>query len=419
MTASDWAFRRMVWRVVWGVGVGLSGSVVMGQEDSAQAPPEPAESESEAAQPPEDAGGEPESDLQPVPGDAEGAADEAEIRRDLLARPQPVAPLAPVSASVARGVTPRDPGARLISDPKGNPGVVGRAPLLREGVFLSRRPGWMRRLEGGHWLFLFAQRDEGPLLPPVLIVPSAELERAEGQMEESGEWTPFLLSGQVFAYHDWNYVLPGRGQGLVRLSDAALQPSVIRDGAEDTEASAAGESPVVRDGSGTTGADEDGPTPAGGGETPESPLDPAVGELLESLEGERSGVRSLTPPARARGADAESAEGEERETSSEVDLSVSLDAFERFVVARRSRLVRSGTGAWAIAFDTDADGEVSDRPAIVVPSMILMAMESEAGQNGDSARFEVSGRLFSYRGQAYFVPTMHRVLPSPELTSLQ
>jgi len=336
-----------------------------------------------------------------IPGDEFDPDDTAGDRRDLLARPQPVAPLAPVASSVAEGVVPVNPDAETVLDPLGNASPLSRRQLLREGSFISRRPGWLRRLERGHWLFLFAQRDEGAPLPPVLIVPSPELERAEAQIDDPDGWTPFLLSGQVFAYHDWNYLLPAQGQGLVRLSDAALGPELGRDPPDATnDVPADPAQPTEADPAEETGK---APPPDVAG-----PRDPEVRRLLESLRDERSGVRSLIPQPRAGGA-----------SDPPPSAATTPDTFERFIVARRARLTRTATGAWTLAFDMDAMGEPRDRPAIVVPSMNLSAMERAAGRLGDAAQFEVSGRLFAYRGQPYFVTVLYRELPPPELSSMQ
>lgn len=83
---------------------------------------------------------------------------------------------------------------------------------------------------------------------------------------------------------------------------------------------------------------------------------------------------------------------------------------ENTVFARRQgRVVRADNGAeWLFVFDADTSGE-SDPPMVLMPCRTLERAERIAEEQGDAARFVVSGRIYVYHGRNYLLPTVMRL----------
>ena len=88
---------------------------------------------------------------------------------------------------------------------------------------------------------------------------------------------------------------------------------------------------------------------------------------------------------------------------------------ENTVIARRlGRVVRADNGAeWMFAFDADTDGQ-SDPPMVLMPCRTLERAEAIAEEQGDSARFVVSGRIYVYHERNYLLPTVMRLARDQE-----
>lgn len=105
-----------------------------------------------------------------------------------------------------------EPG-RTIAPDSALAGVAPGEPsrkLHREGSFVVRRRGRMVPAQGGAapWMFTFESDKDGMQDPPMYLMPCGLLERMELIREESDEPVSFIISGQVFVYHDANYLLP-------------------------------------------------------------------------------------------------------------------------------------------------------------------------------------------------------------------
>ena len=96
-----------------------------------------------------------------------------------------------------------------------DPAILGVAPdaarpkLRREGdLVVQRRGRLLRSSDGEHVMLVFdaagAESDE----PPMILMPSRLLEEMEDLVQNRGDQTVFVVSGQVHAYRGANYLLP-------------------------------------------------------------------------------------------------------------------------------------------------------------------------------------------------------------------
>ena len=81
--------------------------------------------------------------------------------------------------------------------------------------------------------------------------------------------------------------------------------------------------------------------------------------------------------------------------------------------------MRNDDGAWTLAFDNDADSVDQLTNLIVLPCRALMRMERWAMDQGDAARFVVSGRVYTYKGDSYLLPTIAQRLGASDINSIQ
>jgi hypothetical protein len=89
------------------------------------------------------------------------------------------------------------------------------------------------------------------------------------------------------------------------------------------------------------------------------------------------------------------------------------------LLRRPARMVRNAQGAWAIVFDNDEPDASMTAELTVLPCRALMRMERFAMERGDAARFLVSGRVYSYRGQSYLLPTIAQRMGDSDINSIQ
>lgn len=312
------------------------------------------------------------SPVEPPPTPEQAPAPEQDEAPTGMERPE-AAPLRPVVAPRVDPVRPEQSGAS-VPGLEGQNFLVTRAPLRAEGTFLVRQPGSMVRLKTGEWVFVFHRATEGAAERPMVLIPSGTLSRMERVAQERGEEATFLVTGQVFVYQQLNYLLPTAYTVEMERRNEQAPPSAA----------------------GSAAAPGEGPAPA---------QEPGVEDLIRELETQRSRPRTISRreklPTEEGGVAALRPEGE-------------------FLTRRRGRLVRLAGGEWALAFETDADSEASlDAPMVVAPSMNLQRMEAVAARLGESATFEVSGRVLAYGGRNYLVPTMFRAYPPSEVRPMQ
>jgi len=114
-------------------------------------------------------------------------------------------------------IEPSRPDDAAESDPANRTTQVGTAPdvprqtLKREGQFIITRRGQLARPdEGGAapWMFVFTSDGQAMADPPMLLMPCRQLETMERIAEQRGMDVTFIVSGQVYVYHNRNYLLP-------------------------------------------------------------------------------------------------------------------------------------------------------------------------------------------------------------------
>lgn len=323
---------------------------------------------------------------------------------------QEAEPAAPTRIEEAERVLPRvnrdapvvTPTRTRVAQPV-RPGLTGgedwgegidlRPAGLPEGTFLIERPGRIVQSPGGRRIFVPTGTDRRAGEGPMLILPSATLERLELALTDTGAEPGVRVSGETFVYHGRSHLL---------LTSALMGEG---DPAADAPAEPAADAP--------TGDDAD-PTAETGAEPgePASVLDdPDVRGLLEELEAARP---SAAADARTPG------QATPPPTPAEpVAGGVPPVPDGTPVVRRRGRLVRTGEGAWAFVFDNDPDDPLGAESMVVMPCLLLQRMERQALSDGDAHQLTVSGRIHTHQGQAYLLPTMMLRVPVTGVVPMQ
>ena len=325
------------------------------------------------------------------------------VAGDAAARQQPETPpppTEPLKRPPAESIKPTRTGAPPPPEPAGPrmkddaiPGLedsdfrIGAAPLRSEGTFLTLKRGSMLNLPGGERVFVYHKDEKGQRERPMVLVPSQTLQRMEQIAQDRTEPPIFVVSGQVFVYQGVNYLLPTN----------------YRIASGESEAPVADPPKTV-------------PKPAVPAKPPtERPTlsDPAVQDLIHELERQREASRASE--ARAARPDPE----KKAETTRPAAESALIPEGQT-VVRRRGRLIRSDAGDWAFVFDRGLSGEAgTDRPLIVTPTLNLQRMEAWVAKQGETATFELSGRVLAYQGRNYIVPTMYQVYTPNDLEPRQ
>jgi len=208
--------------------------------------------------------------------------------------------------------------------------------------------------------------DDGSIDPPLIVLPSRNLERLE-QLLDPGETRPRVrVSGQVFSY---------RGRDYLLLSEAS-SPTI--------------DQPVAP-----------GAAPP---DTPDPGAPVRAEDLLRDLESRATPARALP---RVMG----------RQISPDVTGTGAGLADGALITSRRGRLVRLPDGE--LAFTPDNDSTSPDGPMPLAPCLTLARMESVSLWRADGVPMEVSGRVLTYRGRRYLLPTMFIVRPPGDVTPLQ
>lgn len=284
----------------------------------------------------------------------------AALNMGVAALAQPV-PLPPASPATVTPETSR-PDARVIEPVGAAEQSEQRRELLREGAFLSRAKGELRRLPSGRWAFIFNPDAGGaPKLPPMIVLPCMGLSAMQQIVETRREAASFAVSGQVYIYDNANYLLP-------------TDHATVSDDQQTSAAHAAGTAPL---------------------RAPESVGDETVDALIRGLDEAAPKKRvARSAPAQAPEVSGLTREGET-------------------LVLRQGRITRGANGWMEFKFDNDADaGAVgaSDRAMALLPCLNVQSMERMARERGEGSPFLVSGRVFVYEGRNYLLPTMFQVV---------
>ena len=264
---------------------------------------------------------------------------------------------------------PDGPDVRATQTPRsdpvrpGDPGRVvlpGVTPgrLLPEGTFVGRQSGVILSAPSGE-LFMVFGGDPETALEPMVLLPCRTL--AQMAQFVGAEDAPVLMvGGEVTTYRGRNYLLP----------------------------TAFGARPIAE-------ADEVEPAPPPPSDDPLG-ADPRVEELLTDILTRDRVPRGLVP---AEG-------GAEEKGLREGEL----------LVRRRGRLSRLSGGEWAFVFDNDHDA--GDAPLVLLPCQMMQRVENIGAGVGDERSIELSGRIYTYQGRRYVLPTLFRVLPPSDLDPL-
>ncbi len=254
------------------------------------------------------------------------------------------------------------------------PGGSALAPrLLREGTFLSNRRGRVSRNDRGESLITFDADAQGRAEPPMMLHPTQNLASAQRLIERSDVPVTLIVSGQVFAYHGRNFLLLSRPAEVVRAATASTGAPT----------------------SASPGAAAPGAGPAGPQAKPArvSEAERVMAELEQGAAGPGPRTETIRP-----------------ETAREERITAAAVREGAFIASRRGRMVRSATGAWTFAFDTDPESK-GDLPMTLLPCVNLMAMEEMAQRSGEALSLTVSGQVLSQNGRTYLLPTMYVVQP--------
>lgn len=240
---------------------------------------------------------------------------------------------------------------------------------LPEGTFLIERIGRIIPAPGQRRVFVPDTDQREPGEGPMLLLPSAALERLELTLADSTG--PVRVSGVVYVYRNRRHLLVASF-----LMGAGMAPTELPEPEESTEDA--------------TGQDEP--------NEPDTSMldDPEVRGLLDELEAE-------APPPVRRNPDARSQPAETPDPSA----SASPPAPDGTpIVRRQGRLSRSANGTWLFVFDNDTDDRLASQALTVLPCQLLERIEREAQTRGDAAQMILSGRVYTHQGTAYLLPTM-------------
>jgi len=155
------------------------------------------------------------------------------------------------------------------------------------------------------------------------------------------------------------------------------------------------------------------PTPP----TDDAASDPRVEDLIKDLEAQRAVPRALTPNPAVPAQEASRAPAAPDVPAAESRV---LTPEGTVLVFRRGRLVRlkEEGGRIAFAFDNDLNSPAPS-PMIIQPCAQLQRLEALAAVRGDALSLKVSGRVLTYQGSNYLLPTFVQVLTPGEVVPMQ
>lgn len=266
---------------------------------------------------------------------------------------------------------------------------------LSEGSFLLDRPGRVVPAPAGR--LIFVPNEEGRVAGegPMLILPSASLERMELALTNRGEHPGVRVSGEVFVYHGRSHLLVT--SYAVGAAEAPTESDIETANADQPAPDA------------TEPAEQPAEEPADEPERPSLLDDPDVRGLLEELEA-----------ARPAGHDADRARAVHAERQTAAEATGAPPAPDGTpLLRRRGRMVRTGEGAWAFVFDNDHDDPLAGQALVVLPCRLLERMERQALVSGDAFQLVVSGRVHTHDGQTYLLPTMMQHVPVTGVVPMQ
>lgn len=317
--------------------------------------------------------------------------------------------------------------------------AAAKRETVREGMFLTARPGGLLRVSTGDWVFVPQDTGEGPKLRPMVILPSQTLTRlAAGAQALTGQ-AAGVVSGQVFVYRGREYLLP-TAYRIIAPEEINNVPNGLTP--SEPEKSKAEEAKPTESEPAETKADEGGDkkTEQPSAEQPQpKPLpknlenDPSVEELVRDLEARKTQPRALTP--RAGGGDRATANKPEAKAETKPEVKSEAGAGDKrnetakeapvenlpegkLITSMRGRVTRTGDGELAFSRDGDSDSP-GGGAMVLLPCQTLQSLEELTAWRGETLVLEVSGRVFEFENRRYLLPTMFVVQPPSETRPTQ
>ncbi|MEL6329671.1 MAG: hypothetical protein AAFR38_08415 [Planctomycetota bacterium] len=258
---------------------------------------------------------------------------------------------------------------------------IGRDPsgsLLPERTFLARRRGHLLRV-GDAIAFVPLASERNRAESAMRLMPSQELERIEAGFAPGQTAMPVLMSGQVFLFDGKNFLMPtaSRRDPGGAMTIPAGPPTEPETGTDDEEAPPA--DPLA-------------------GVPLELRDDPAAADVIEELRERTAVVRSGGQLARGP--------RERRELGT-----VTTRPDNSPVAPRRGRVERLGDGLLTVTFDSAAGAGEEDEtePLTLLPCLTTERLAELSEVTGRTPPLLISGRLFSYQGREYLLPTMFQL----------
>jgi hypothetical protein len=209
----------------------------------------------------------------------------------------------------------------------------------------------------------------------------------------------YFINGQVFAFHGRPYI-------LLSVPPTTTPPK------SDTPA------PTSNDAATPTPKPTPAPTPT---INQDSSLPEAtdVQSLITELEQRRTTARALEAAATlAQTKDGgSSAASTPDATSPNQAAPTAARPDGQHINGRQGRVVRHD--AWLIFTPDSGTSAPSDAPMVLLPSAQMERLEGLVFRFGDSARYRISGKLVTYKGRQFLLPTLAQVLPPSDLSPAQ
>ncbi len=240
--------------------------------------------------------------------------------------------------------------------------VPTRRALLREGSELLRVVGTMQRKgPRSPWEFVVPSESADQPEFRFTLLPSRTLQEMQTVTDEHpGKNVKFVMSGDLYVYHNKNYLHPTHA--AYRIDDSVPAPQNTTETKEEDE-------------------DPSREAPPAGQESIDDLLaqfENRTGPLTRSLN--RNQIEATTESALPEGT---------------------------LMHMRRGRLTRDDDGAWVFLFDADSEG-LGDPPVTLLPTSTLQSLEKSVAQTGTATPMLLSGEIVLYRDQRFLIPTLFR-----------
>lgn len=235
---------------------------------------------------------------------------------------------------------------------------------------------------------------DAPASSPPSTARSSKDGHPPAEVPMSKELGRYYINGQVFAFHGRPYI-------LLSVPPTTTPPK------SDTPAPTDGAAPATPS---TTSAAK-----------PSTPLSEStdVQSLITELEQRRTTARALETAAtlaQSKG-DGSAAVSVPSPTTQDKGAPGSARPDGQHINGRQGRVVRHD--AWLIFTPDSGTSAPSDPPMVLLPSAQMERLEGLVFRFGDSARYRISGKLITYKGRQFLLPTLAQVLPPSDLSPTQ